>query len=271
MGPVRWLAIAWLGLASFCFADSTDEDFRPQTEAPRLLLRPQRLRLLKREVERASPRWQAFAAVATGAQQLPEPGFVKALHYAVAGDKSAAADAIRWAESSPGDTRQTALVLDWCGPAMTQEQRARAVRTLVAVLARPVGADVGSARDHAFAALAISDAEPAASERALRDVVVRWWRGDIAPRLTRGDRNLTAEEELALAELLHVVNDNLRIDLREDAKSYFRTLPRWHVLSHRPAPVASEQGGYFEPIFGGSPVASRAAGLSLVAFDANPQ
>ena len=47
-------------------AQTTDEDFHIYKDHPRLLLTPQRLRLLKRERERQSPRWEQFQALMQG-------------------------------------------------------------------------------------------------------------------------------------------------------------------------------------------------------------
>src|SRR4051812_5979879 len=56
------------------------------SEHPRLLLRPQRLRLLKRERERQSARWRQLEILVAGSAPMPEPGFAWALYYQVAGD-----------------------------------------------------------------------------------------------------------------------------------------------------------------------------------------
>ena len=64
------------------------------TEHPRLFLRPARLRLLRRERERTSLRWQQFHSLMAGNAAMPEPGFAHALYYEVAGDKDAGRKAI---------------------------------------------------------------------------------------------------------------------------------------------------------------------------------
>src|ERR1035438_3859848 len=58
------------------------------TEHPRLLLRPARLRLLRRERERTSMRWQQFFTLMARHAPMPEPGLAQALYYQVAEDRS---------------------------------------------------------------------------------------------------------------------------------------------------------------------------------------
>ncbi len=69
------LSIALVGLVLAALGRplaGQDEDFHVYTDAPRLLLTKQRLRLLQRERERESTRWQQFdGLVATGAP-MPE-------------------------------------------------------------------------------------------------------------------------------------------------------------------------------------------------------
>src|SRR5438445_13534690 len=106
-----------LGLAAiFCSvcvtlqAQSADEPVAVFTEHPRIFLRPQRLRLLKRERERASARWQQFETLVVGGAPMPEPGFAWALYSQVTGNPEFARKAIAWALSPTADLRQQALV-----------------------------------------------------------------------------------------------------------------------------------------------------------------
>src|SRR6201999_1238658 len=84
------------------------------SEHPRLFLRPARLRLLRRERERTSLRWEQFHSLMAGNADMPEPGFALALYYEVAGDRDAGRKAIEWALGPASDLRQMALVFDWC-------------------------------------------------------------------------------------------------------------------------------------------------------------
>ncbi len=257
-------------------APSGDEDFRVYTDTPRLLLRPARLKLLRRERDRQSDRWQRFAARVTG--DLPEPGFARALYGIVAKDTAATKQAIEWALTPDADPRQVAIVYDWCSESMTDGQREAVVERL-----RPVASSRGdesmvSARNRAFAAVALATADPAVSEAALRDLVVNWWRVKTAPALVTGARTANAADLQALYETLHAVRDNLNIDLRDDALTWFRHLPEWHLLSHYPAPIESDGNAYFIPVYAGSgapdlhlAVLSRIAGFSMVAYENNSQ
>src|SRR6266576_915967 len=74
------LAAALCSLCVALAAQTTDDPVAVFTEHPRLFLRPQRLRLLKRERERASPRWQQFETLVAGNAPMPEPGFAWALY-----------------------------------------------------------------------------------------------------------------------------------------------------------------------------------------------
>src|SRR3954471_19558593 len=79
-----WMHVRlFLGLlaAGAIFAQTADEDFKIYTEHPRLLLKAQRLKLLRRERERRSQRWQQLEALVLGKVQMPEPGFAEALVY----------------------------------------------------------------------------------------------------------------------------------------------------------------------------------------------
>src|SRR5213593_1006722 len=89
---------------------------------PRLLLRPARLRLLKRERERSSARWQQFELLITGNAPMPERGFAYGLFYKVSGDAEYGRKAIEWALGPGTDLRQMAFVYDWCQDLLTASQ-----------------------------------------------------------------------------------------------------------------------------------------------------
>src|SRR5215469_10036923 len=67
-------------------ASARPETFKVYTDGPRLLLRPQRLRLLRRERERRSLRWDQFETLWTGNAQFPELGWVQAMRFQLADD-----------------------------------------------------------------------------------------------------------------------------------------------------------------------------------------
>ena len=80
------IPLAILLFAAPLFAQS--DEFRVYTDAPRLLLTPQRLRLLQRERQRDSLRWNVVDGLISGGAVLPEPGFAWALYYRTTGDVS---------------------------------------------------------------------------------------------------------------------------------------------------------------------------------------
>src|ERR1700735_1968109 len=98
---------------------SRPDSFRIYSDGPRLLLRPQRLKLLRRERERRSLRWDQFETLWTANAPFPELGWVQALRYQVAdGDRDAGTRAVAWAVGPadvqrPDDVRQMAIIADW--------------------------------------------------------------------------------------------------------------------------------------------------------------
>jgi hypothetical protein len=268
------LSVAILALATSEMAGAGDEYFKVYTDAPRILLRHDRLQSLARERQRQSERWQHVADLT----ETPEPGFDNALTWAVSKDQSYARRAIDWAATTQGDARQIAIVLDWCASEMTAAQRGAIVAKLRSESAKTNAASIAEARDRVFAAVAAASDDPAGAEQALRDFVTNWWRKRIAPTLVAGRLAMSPRDEFALYELLHVVRDNLNIDLREDAPEWFRALPEWHILSHYPAPYPAAENNFYIPSYPGtSPpdlqaaMLSRIAALSMVAYDRNAQ
>ena len=120
-----WMRVRlFLGLlaAGALLAQTADEDFKIYTEHPRLLLKAQRLKLLRRERERRSQRWQQLETLVLGKVQMPEPGFAAALVYQVSGEVlQVGRQAIAWAIAPAAtDLRQLALVYDWCQTLLTE-------------------------------------------------------------------------------------------------------------------------------------------------------
>jgi len=273
-------------LVSFIFAgllgaqSPSDEDFHVYRDAPRLLLTPQRLRLVQRERERQSPRWEQLDALISGGAPMAEPGFALALYYQVTHQAPMAKRAIDWALSAQAtDLRQLALVFDWCSTAMTEAQSASLAAKIQRGLALSNNAapptNVRGQSARLFAAIAIADRLPDQGDSILRDVIQKWWRGQIVPQLASG-RALPRDQRYALYEMLHAVRDNLRIDLREQASGYFQELPVAHLAGHYPAPFAAPENEFLIPAYlhDGNPdpaeaTMSRAAGLAMVAYDTN--
>ena len=270
------LAVALLGGLKAVPQDSShaDEDFKIWLDHPRLLLRPQRLRLLKRERERESMRWSRFDALVRGAG-FPEPGFAFALYYAVTGDRAVGEKALSWALAG-SDLRQLALVYDWCQAIMTDTQRQQLASRIIRLMRQRTGDDISAARDRTLAAVAVADDSGSASEATLAAIVRQWWRAGVAPRLAHGDLIIAHADLYPLDEMLHAIRDNLRIDLRADVGDYFARLPLYELSSYYPAPFQEGSFEYYLPAFSGQgepdlkrAAMARAAELSLVAYDAN--
>jgi hypothetical protein len=247
------------------------------TEHPRLFLRPARLRLLRRERERASLRWQQFEALMAGGAAMPEPGFAGALYYEVAGDKAAGRKAIAWALGPDADLRQMALVYDWCQDLFSDAER----QSFAARLSRRMtdsGADAGVAAASArtLAAVALFDEFPNTPPRELERLIHQWWDGKIAPALRNGQHIISRDDAYPLYELLHAIEDNVKVDLRESDPRFFKDYPIEHLLSYYPAPYQAPENDYYigAERAPGDPdlrlaTLSRAAELAMVAYDAN--
>jgi hypothetical protein len=251
------MRLALVLLLTLCaHAQTTDEDFHIYKEHPRLLLTAQRLRLLKRERERRSPRWEQFDTLVQGKAALPEQAFAYALYHQITDDTRTAAAAATAAR----DLRSLALAFDWLPDQRAQlEPRLRA-----AMQAAP--STVEGMRSRAFAAIALED--HAMLERVVKD----WWRKQIAPALVSGQRVMTHAEVYPLMELLHAVRDNTNIDLREDARPFFADFATSRLLSYYPPTFQTPENDFHIPF--GPPdlkvaTMTRAAELSLVAYDNN--
>jgi hypothetical protein len=261
-------------------AQNADEDFKVYSDGPRLLLTKQRLRLLQREKERQSERWQQLDALVSGGAPLPEPGFALALHYEASGQVSSGKKAVEWALGDKADDlRQLALVFDWCGKAMSATQSSQLATKIQRILnARPPEDDVRKQNARAMAAIAIADELGDHGEKILKQIVEDWWRGKRLKDLATGRPPFAREDAYAMYEMFHAVRDNLKIDLRDSAPEYFEKLPLDHVASHYPAPYPAPENAYRVPAYtrSGPPdlnlaVLSRAAELAMVSFDNNAQ
>ncbi|HEY4362230.1 MAG TPA: hypothetical protein VGN17_14740 [Bryobacteraceae bacterium] len=250
---------------------AADEDFKVYTDPPRLLLTKQRLRLLQRERERDSPRWQQFDALVAGGAPLPEAPLAQALYSQVAGNPTAGRKALDWALSDKADAsadlRQLAFVFDWCGKLMTDAQAGRLAAKIEKGIGPPAN-DVARQSARALAAIAIADHLKDQGESILKPIVEDWWR--------TGKPTLPRDQMYALYEMLHAIRDSLTIDLRESIPAYFKALPEDQMAAHYPAPFPGPDNDFLVPVYthDGAPnqadaVHSRAAGFAMVAFDTN--
>lgn len=274
----RRVALGAIAAASIPAQNLAEEDFQPYGEHPRLFLNARRLRLLKRERERTSVRWNQFETLVAGKAQMPETGFAHALYHAVSGNAEFGKSAIQFALKS-NDIRQAAIVFDWCQPILGDNAAKPLADKLRKYLSTPPSKqDIPTMRDRTLAAVALAGHDPDPSKAALEQLVKAWWRKDVAPNLKIGQYFYERKDSYALFEMLHAVRDALQIDLREDAPRYFKELPAYHILSYYPATFPAAENEYRVPFYDGdgdpdllTAALSRAADLSMVAFDTNAQ
>ena len=279
----RWIAV--LGCAGWLMAQAApaaqtqgeDEPIVVSTEHPRLLLRPSRLRLLRRERERKSIRWQQFQLFLAGHAAMPEPGFAKALYYEVAGDADAGREAIAFALGPNADLRQEALIYDWCQDLLNEGQKRDLEARLERGIAETVSNGAVAAVDaRAMAAVALYDHVPQIPRQELERVVRGWWRGKMAPDLAAGRAVVARDDAYPLYEMMHVLRENTTLDLRDSAGSFFRHFPTEHLVSYYPAPLEAPENDFYigaarrtgEPNLRAAAL-SRAAELAMVAYDPN--
>jgi hypothetical protein len=271
LGVILAAAACWPAVAQ----NAADDPVTVSTDHPRLFLRPQRLRLLRRERERSSMRWQQFSAFVTGNAPLPEKGLALALYYQVSGDQAIGRQAITWALGPEADLRQQALVFDWCQDLLSDAQRTDLTRRLEKGLGA-ADTTIPAVRSRVLAAVALFDHIPQGPQRELERTVRQWWEKQLAPALVAGKSVVPRDDAYALFELLHVMRDNTILDLRESAAQFFKDFPIEHLMSYYPAVYESPDTSYFigvEPKTGEPDLRlaaiSRAAELAMVAYDVN--
>jgi hypothetical protein len=250
------------------------------TDHPRLFLRPARLRLLRRERERTSMRWQQFDNLMSANAIMPEPAFAQALNFQISGKADAGKQAVAWAlgpNSGPTpDLRQLALVFDWCQDQLSESQQtALAARMQKRLTETAADQSISAMRSRALAAVALFDHVPQVPQRELERVRT-WWNTRIVPVLKAGRDPIPRDDAYALMELLHAMRDNTNLDLRESASSFFKDFPIDHLLSYYPAPYPAPENDYYIGATrkAGDPdlrlaAFSRAAELAMVAYDVN--
>ena len=263
-------------VAAAAFAQTSDEDYRVYNEHPRLLLTAQHLRLLKRERDRDSMRWRQFSLLVRAASEMPEEGFALGLFYMVTGDQAMGKRAVDWALGPGTDLRQLALVYDWCQPILGAA-RSKALAGKIRRLMDQRPADtLASRRDRVLAAVALAEDNQSTEVPILRETIEKWWREKTARALADGSFRPPSPDLYPLLEMMHVIRDNLRIEMREDAPEYFRDLPKFQILGNYPPPLAQPENEYRVPVYTGAGLPNvdratiaRAAGLAMVAYDNN--
>lgn len=248
------------------YAQDADDDFHVYRDAPRIALTPQRLRLLERERERNSRRWQSFDALMSAEATMQEPGFAWALYYRVTKERAAARKAIDWVLQHD-DLRQLALVYDWCLPVATPAESASLEKAIQQGITHPATTmETQAART--LAAIALADKLPDAGDAVLRDVA-NWW---------RTQTSFKREDLYPAFELLHAIRDNTKVDLRRSKAEYFTDLPINYVAAFYPAPFPGPDNDLRIPVSSASgdpdldtASRARAAGLAMVAYDTNAE
>ncbi len=266
------------------FGQLRPDSFKVYSEGPRLLLRPQRLRLLRRERERHSLRWDQFETLWTAGAPFPESGWAQALRYRIADDRDAGTRAVAWAvgpadAARDNDLRQMAIVADWCEPIVSGDDKTQLTAKLKRGIADPrPPKSLPEARTKVFAALAIADDESAAAQKALQAFFDGFWNADFIAPLRNAKTSVSNPDAYALMEILHAIRDNLNFDLRDTFPEWFKDYPLLHLLAHYPAPWPAEENEFRIPadetIEKTGPdvrkaALSRAAELAMVAYDSN--
>lgn len=258
-------------------AQTRPDGFTVYSDAPRLFLRPARLKLLRRERERQSLRWEQFDGLWTGNAPFTEPGWPAALRYQIAQDEAAGKKALAWAAGPGTDIRQIALVADWCAPLFAGTDQSRIFAKLRRNLSGPAPKTLAEARNKVMAAVVLSETQQDLAEKALSEVFDGFWAGFVAS-LRAAKARVPNADALALMELLHVFRDNVSFDLRETFPAWFKEYPLIHLMAHYPPPFPAAENEYRIPadieIDKRGPdlnkaVFSRAAELAMVAFDSN--
>lgn len=258
---------------------SRPESFKVYSDGPRLLLTRNRIRLLQRERERRSLRWDQFETLWSGNAEFPEPGFASALHYQITNNQASAKKAMAWAASPAAtDIRQIAIVADWCSLVLGGAEQARIHAKLKKAAEAGIPKTLPEARDRVFAAIALADVDAELTTRVLTEVFDRWWLETLLPSLRDAKFHISNDMANPLLEIFHAYRDNLNFDLRDNYPAFFKQYPLTHLMSHYPAPFPASQNEFRipaepnilhkEPDFQKA-VLSRAAELSMVAFDTN--
>ncbi len=258
-------------------AAKQEEDFQVYTEHPRLFLPARRLKLLKRERERTSIRWQQFETLVAGRAPMTEPGFAWSLYYQISGREEFGKQAVQWALGNTAtDLRQLAIVFDWCQELLSEAQSTLLAGKLRKGLERSKANTLQEVRSRTLAAVALAGHKPNDTETRLRATVEQWWRGEMVPAIAQGKRLVEDEDLYALFEIMHAIRDNINIDLRDDTPKYFKELPSYHLHAHYPAAFPAAENEFRVPIYDGdgepdlrAATLSRAADFAMVAFDSN--
>jgi hypothetical protein len=280
----RRTALSFLGLPALNLLAQGSPETRPETfrvysDSPRLFLRPARLKLLRRERERQSLRWDQFETLWNGNAPFPELGWAAALRYQIAQDDAAGRSAIAWALSPAAtDIRQLAIIADWCAPLIQKPEEATIFAKLRRAAAGTVPKTIAAARDTAMAAIVLSESQPDLAEKTLTSLYDTFWLGNFIDSIRHARARVPNADACAMLELLHVIRDNINFDLRDTFPAWFKDYPVIHLMAHYPPPWPASENEFRIPadreIQKSGPdlskaTLSRAAELSMVAYDSN--
>jgi hypothetical protein len=197
-------------------------------------LTTQRLKRLKRDRDRQTPRWLNFEERVKNAPDSPERGFELALYYAITKDKARGREAVEWTKAHPCQQRQAALIRDWVdsspGEGVGSPQRCP----------DETRGPITALRDSLFAYGADSHTD---GKKLIQTLLTT----DLA----------NAGEVYAAAEYLAVAKATEHIDLRQEAPQFFNSLPIQFLLNLKPDQV--EHPNWMTHI----------AALALVSLDPN--
>ena len=203
---------------------SSSAEAQVSERSPQLLLTPQRLKRLKRDRERQTPRWTNFEERVKNVPDSPERGFELALYYAVTGDESRGKEAVAWALQHQSEFRQIALIHDWCREFFSTAKREESLACLEQTPG-PSSPIIG--RNCLFTRTAEGAKEANDSSES--------WQGYVDKLRKGGFRK--PEELYAAAETVTVLKANQHIDIRQSAPQFFNSLPIELLLSLKPDQV----------------------------------
>jgi hypothetical protein len=212
---LRLATIAFLPVLLWAQDSGSPPAILPHT--PHLLLSAQRLKRLKRDRERQTPRWTNFEDRVENEPKSPERGFELALFYAVTGDESKGREAVEWAKAHPCEQRQLALIRDWCPTLVPQE----------APKAACPGANDGTLaalRDQLFTNAAAGENTESEVQRDKQVLIEKLRAGDFE----------NPGELYAAFEYLSAARSVERTDLREEDSRFFTSLPIELLLNVKP-------------------------------------
>ncbi len=232
-------------------------DYRIYEEHPRLLINSQRSDRLRKDAERQSARWRQLKTLIDSGAAFPEEPLVRALQFQVLDDEAAGRQAVQWAVDGaragalkePESLRLAALVLDWCHELFSDEEKTATAQALgegAGPLLNAPNPGIDSVRGAVMAAAAAAGHWDG-SEALLANFMERHWEKWIAPALRRGELLDRGYEIIAVMEICHVIRRNLEIDLWNDTREAFQTLPRHLMLGYYPQPIETAEGVFRDP------------------------